>query len=183
MRHGAGVAGVTIATVRVINKMAARVRGKTTGRSNFARLAMDGFNPWHMMFLDPLVAWTKGIWDNALKEEVLENAWRHAQTTAGVASDAMRCAEGVAGAYIAVLRQLLWAAPSFDCIQTGDLDNDGIPIKLWLKQTCPRVVLSWARRRMAEMDAESSEMAKRIGGPPDLEPLAAIVIENIFRFV
>ena len=33
---------------------------------------------------------------------------------------------------------------------------------------------------MAEMDAESSEMAKRIGGPPDLEPLASIVKGKAF---
>ena len=56
IRHGAGVVGITVGTMRTINKMAARVKGRTTGRSNFARLAMDGSNQAHPVFLDPLAS-------------------------------------------------------------------------------------------------------------------------------
>ena len=60
MRHGAGVVGISAATLKVVNKMAARVLGRTSGRSNFARLTLDGFNPGNLMFLDPTRVLDKG---------------------------------------------------------------------------------------------------------------------------
>ena len=84
-------------------------------------------------------------------------------------------AEGATGAYLAMLAYSVWASPSVDLIFTNELDQNGERISLCLKQTCPKVVMMWAKRRMAEIDAQGSNLAKRIGGTPDLEPLKALV--------
>ena len=165
MRHGTRVVGITALTMKAINQMAARVKGRTAGRSNFARLALDGFNPGQMLFLDPLVAWTKGVWDKVLRETFLRNAWQHASRTAGLSDSPTEAAEGAAGSYIACLRHLGWTAPSFDKIFTDEFDSKGQPVLICLQKTCPRVVLMFANRRLSDIAAASSELAKRIAPP------------------
>jgi len=59
MRHGANVVGITVTTMKAINKMAARSKGRTVGRSKFARLAIDNCNLGHLVRLDPIASWTK----------------------------------------------------------------------------------------------------------------------------
>ena len=87
----------------------------------------------------------------------------------------MTDAEGATGAYLAVLAHLGWASPCFDIIFMDELNLNGERTSISLKETCPKVVLMWAKRRMADLDAQGSELAKRIGGTPDLEPLKALV--------
>ena len=176
MRHGTAIVGATLATMRKVNKMASKVSGKTSGaRSNFARQTLSGFNPAHKVFLDPLVAWTRALWDGVLNSSITRRAWTHALKTAGCSSTPIRAAEGAAGAYIGVLCFLGWAAPQPDHIWTDELDAKGNRVDIDLKKVCPRVVLMMAQRRMAELDAASSRLAARIGAVPDLEPLASIV--------
>ena len=83
MRHGTGVVGISAATLKIVNKMAARVIGRASGRSNFARLALDGFNPGNLMFLDPLVSWTRALWDGIFELDLLRHAWLNALQIAG----------------------------------------------------------------------------------------------------
>ena len=67
MRHGAGVVGITLTTMRTINRMTTKTfSSSVVGRSNFARLKLTGCNPGHIMFLDSLVTWTRAAWDKAV---------------------------------------------------------------------------------------------------------------------
>ena len=62
VRHELGVCGVTVATMKSLNKMGCRVIGRMKGaRSNYARLALATFNPGHFVFLDPLRCWARAI--------------------------------------------------------------------------------------------------------------------------
>ena len=175
MRHGTNVVGITASTMKTINKMAARSKGRVVGRSNFARLAIDNFNPGHLLFLDPLASWTKGLWGKTVDHETLHLAWKNASCTAGAAADPMANAQGAAGSYLAILLHLGWTAPSFEQIRTTDVDQNGNVITLHLLKTCPRVIMQWAKRRLNEIDAAESQLGKKVGGPPDLEPLADVL--------
>ena len=83
MRHGVMVVGITVATMRSVDQMAARVGGTMKGaRSSCVRLTLTAYNPGHQIFLDPIMKWAKGIWDRALPDTVLLQAWKHAVQTA-----------------------------------------------------------------------------------------------------
>ena len=86
---------------------------------------LDGSNPGHLMFLDPLVAWTKALRDGVLDKETLKHAWHNALHTAGLADSPTSAAEGATGAYVACLKHLGWEAPHFDKIRTDGLDAKG----------------------------------------------------------
>ena len=72
MRHGADVVGITLTTMKTINRMTAMTfSSSVVGRSNFAHFKLTGCNPGHIMFLDPLVTWTRAIWDEAVQANEL----------------------------------------------------------------------------------------------------------------
>ena len=50
-----------------------------------------------------------------------------------------------------------------------------------LRTICFRVVFMFANRRITELGAAASDLAKRIGPPPDLEPLKALVKGKALR--
>ena len=102
-------------------------------------------------------------------------AWMNASTTAGATDDPMANAQGAAGSYLAILLHLGWTAPFFELIRTTDVDQKGNIITLDLLATCPRVTMPWAKLRLNEIDAAKSQLCKKIGGPPDLEPLAEVL--------
>ena len=79
--------------MRAINRMGCRVVGRMRGkRSNYARLTLTGFNPGHLIFLDALRYWARAVWDGALPEKTLTEAWFNAQKTAGLANAPMQAA-------------------------------------------------------------------------------------------
>ena len=87
----------------------------------------------------------------------------------------MLASEGAAGSYFACLSHMGWTSPQFDRIFTDEFELNGERTMINLTETCPRVVLMFASRRLSEMAAAASTLATKIGGPPDLEPLTEIV--------
>ena len=76
---------------------------------------------------------------------------------------------GPAGAMVASARRIGWQIPSPHHLQM----EDGTLLNL--NQVAPRDVQLLASRALLHVEAQKSSLAKRIGGPPDLEPLRSFL--------
>ena len=175
MRYGAGVCGATDSIVKSARRFSCAVRGEMRGRSAFARLQLAAFDVGALMATDPLLEWARAVWDGLVSDDDLRAAWRRAMSTVAVAPQPFRAVAGPAGAMVASALRLKWAVPSpFDLLR-----SDGMQISL--RETCPAVVGQHALVDLRRMEACTSSLAQRIGGPPDLEPLRDFIATKAMR--
>ena len=61
LRYGAGVIGVSRATVRAARSFACAVWGEIRGRCSFSRLALAKYDPGVALLTDPIVEWARRL--------------------------------------------------------------------------------------------------------------------------
>eukprot|EP00972_Heterocapsa_arctica_P020068 2963752-Heterocapsa_arctica.AAC.1 len=76
---------------------------------------------------------------------------------------------------VASALRLGWAVPSPFAFLTGDKQL------LHLREVCPAVVRLHAMDDLRRREATTSSLAERIGGAPDLEPLADFLVSKKAR--
>ena len=121
------------------------------------------------MSVDPLVAWAKAVWDGLVGAEVFEIAWRRACYEVGLCHKPFAAIHGPAGATMASARRIGWSMPGPWCYRMAD------GTILQLDVVCPWVVRQFAMDDLMRVEAASSSLVTRIGGPPDLRPLRAFL--------
>ena len=105
----------------------------------------------------------------------LRVAWQRALPAVGSSQRPFAEAVGPAGAMMASALRIGWRIPSpFAVIDVHDSVLD-------MRCVCPMVIRQHAERDLSAFEARGSTMAARIGGAPDLEPLADFVFTKQFR--
>ena len=120
------------------------------------------------MALDPLLAWSRAVWDAFVPTQQLHLAWRYAVRTVALAAQPFSKVSGPAGAAVASAQRLGWKLVQhhdggFVMMQDGQIAD--------MQVICPFDFGKLAVERLCRMDAEASQLGRRIGGPPDMEPL------------
>ena len=165
MRYGAGVTGAGDEVVRKVRRLECHTQGDMRGRSAFARLQLSDYDAGASMAVAPLVSWAKAVWDGLARRADLEAAWRRASREVGLCSKPFTAVSGPAGATLASAMRIGWSMPNPECFRMAD------GALLLLDVVCPWVVSQFALDDLSRMEAASSSLAVRIGGPPDLRPL------------
>jgi len=136
------------------------------GRSAFARVRLAGFDSGAIMAISPIIDWAKAVWDGLVLGDGLQAAWRTSQLEVGTALRPFTKVAGPAGAMLASCLRLGWRTPAFDhVLLPGGLLLD-------LHSACLVQVGLHAKVGLCRLEAAASDLAKRIGGPPNLESLA-----------
>ena len=174
MQYGACVYGTPNTTLKKVRGFACAVKGEMRGRSTFARLELARFDPGAACAISPIVEWARAIWDSTAKCEDLRVVWQRAHTLIASSPTPFRHVAGPGGAMLASCRRIGWKWPSFDAI----LRADGSP--LVMNRICPAQIRLHAVRDLRAVEAAASSLAKRIGGPPDLEPLGDFLATKKF---
>ena len=78
------------------------------GRSVFARNQLAGYDIGTQIAVDPILAWSKAMWDGFVTDEVLFAAWRHAIYTVYYDPKPFSKVVGPAGAFIASILRMGW---------------------------------------------------------------------------
>ena len=120
------------------------------------------------MALDPLLAWSRAVWHAFVPTQQLHLAWRYAVRTVALAAQPFSKVSGPAGAAVASAQRLGWKLVQhhdggFVMMQDGQIAD--------MQAICPFDFGKLAVERLCRMDAEASQLGRRIGGPPDMEPL------------
>jgi ribonuclease HI len=169
VRYGANVLGVNKTTLKAVRRFACRVQGEMRGRCTFARLALARYDPGVSLATDPILDWARAVWDELVDTADLQITWQRALPAMSASRRPFSDLTGPAGAMVASALRIGWQIPSpFVFI-------DALGHLLDLRSVCPKVILQHAERDLARADAASSALAQRIGGPPDLEPLADFI--------
>ena len=169
LKYGASIWGTPSRLMRKIRVFACAVQGSMGRRSPFARLKLAAYDPTLGLSTDPLVDWARGCWDNLVKNEHLAQAWREAAVQVGLATQPFQKVRGPAGGVLASAKRIGWSAPHHRHFLTkqGEL--------LDLDLVCPLVVQQYAKRDFERCQAEESNMAKKLGFTPNLDPMAEIL--------
>ena len=117
LRFGVIKDGATKGMISRVRKLAGTMRGKTKGRSLFARLTLTKYDPGSDLILAPLMAWAKGLWDGLVPKTDLKEAWSRGMKTVGVSTDSGRV-HGAAGAAVIAVNRLGWKFSRFDAVTT-----------------------------------------------------------------
>ena len=109
-------------------------------RSAFGRLKMAKYDPTIGLAIDPIVDWARGVWDKPVLDTTLQEAWRDAVRSVGLAKRPFQEVKGPCGAATASAGRLGWSFPHFKFFKTrlGEL--------LDLERVCPAVVHQYAER-------------------------------------
>ena len=119
LRFGVIKDGATKGMISKVRKLAGTMRGKTKGRSLFARLTLTKYDPGSDLILAPLMAWAKGLWDNLVSRTALKEAWSHGMETVGLSTDCGKV-HGAAGAAVIAVNRLGWKFSRFDTVTTRE---------------------------------------------------------------
>ena len=165
MRYGSAVTGAAPADVIAARRFACAAVGPMAGRSAFARLQLRAYDVGALMATDPILEWSKAIWDGQVPRQQLSLAWRRALPIISMADRPFSAVEGPAGAMLASLLRLGWKSPS----PFHFIDKEGGYIDL--TDICPDTLRLMLRDALRDQDGKRSAMGARIGGMPDLEPL------------
>ena len=121
------------------------------------------------MATDPITQWTIAAWDGLVSKDDMRCSWKQAMINVAGASRPFGQVCGPAGAMVASAVRIGWKVPSpFHFIM-------GCGTLLNLHDIAPRDVQLLANRSLMHLEAVSSSLAARIGGPPDLEPLRSFL--------
>ena len=174
MQYGSCVYGMPNTTLQKVRGFACAVKGEMRGRSTLARLELARYDPGIACAISPIEEWAKAIWDTTAKCEDLRVVWQRARTLMASSPTPFRHVAGPGGAMLASCRRIGWRWPRYDVI----LRADGSPLRMNL--VCPAEIRLHAARDLRAIEAANSSLAKRIGGPPDLEPLGDfLATENV----
>ena len=166
LSYGATAYGTPTTTLKKIRGFACSVRGELRGRSTFARLRLENYDPAASLAIGPIIDWAKAIWDRAVPKEDLQSVWRHAHCLIAGKTAPFRHVCGPGGATLASCMRLGWKLPSpFVAIKRSGTVLD-------LREVCPMQIRLHAMDDLHMVEAENSSLAARIGGPPDLEALS-----------
>ena len=166
MLYGASVYGVPTTTLKAIRGFACAVRGEMRGRSTFARLELARYDPGAGGAVAPIVDWANAIWDSVAPQVDLELVWKRAHSLIGNSPTPFRHVAGPGSAMLASCLRIGWKIPRYNTIMMAD----GTLIDM--TSTCPMQVQKHAIQELRWLEANSSSLAARLGGPPDLEPLS-----------
>ncbi len=145
--YGTSSTGVTDAMLAIMRRGVAAATGPLNGRSVSARLLMGGRDPGVTVTVGAVCDWVNAWWDRLVPREDMADALRLAHKTVGLSVRPNAAVRGGAGAFIAALRRLSWAAPRADAVRTRDgtilFFGDGPPPEgTWSAD--PRSVKRWA---------------------------------------
>ena len=71
----------------MVRGFACAVKGELRGRSTFARLRLDDYDPAASMAIGPIVEWARALWDRSVSDEDVKMVWQRARSQiAGKAS-------------------------------------------------------------------------------------------------
>ena len=135
------------------------------GRSSFARLALANYDVGALMGTDPIVEWSRSAWDGLVSNGMLASTWKQAMIQVGTAKRPLAEVRGPAGAIVASAIRIGWRVP----LRVYFLRQNGDLLKLY--EVAPVMVAQLAAPDLAGLEAATTSLAKKIGGPPDLEPL------------
>ena len=121
------------------------------------------------MALDPLLAWSRTVWDAFVPMQQLHQAWRYAARTVALATQPFSRVSGPAGAAVASAQRLGWKLvrnhdTGFVMMQDGQVVD--------MQVACPTDFGKLATERLHRIDAEASQLGRRIGAPPTWSPFA-----------
>ena len=175
LRYGTGVCGATDSALRSVRRFSCAVRGEMRGRSTFARLQLASFDVGALMATDPILEWSRAVWDGLVCDEDLRATWQRAMSVVAQADNSFRAVSGPAGAMVASALRIGWAIPSafYFITRSG--------YKLSLRTECPAVVVQHALEDLRRLEAAASSLAARLGGPPDLEPIQDAIASRAIR--
>jgi ribonuclease HI len=174
MRYGVTVVGATNSALKTARRFSCAAAGEMRGRSSFARLQLASYDVGALMAIDPVIEWSRAVWDGLVPREDLRLAWRRAVVEVGTAPNPFLAVRGPAGAMVASALRLGWRSTSPFDFQAAD----GVIISL--DKMCPAVVALCAKDDLKRLEAASSTFAQRIGGPPDLEALSDLLASKAF---
>ncbi len=145
--YGSSITGVTDGLLASMRGGVASATGSLAGRSVSGRLLMTGRDPGTTVTVGAVLDWVTAWWDVLVPRDCMSDAFRRAQQTVGLSARPNVAVRGGAGAYVAALRRLAWAAPRADVIKTRDgtmlFFGDGVPPEgTWAAD--PRTVRRWA---------------------------------------
>ncbi len=145
--YGSSITGVTDGMLATMRKGVAAATGALAGRSVSGRLLMTGRDPGVTVVVGAVYDWVAAWWDTLVPRGCMSDALRQAQKTVGLSARPNVAVRGGAGAYVAALRRLAWAAPRADVVRTRDgtllFFGDGAPPEgTW--PVDPRTVRRWA---------------------------------------
>ncbi len=145
--YGSSATGVTDGMLATMRRGVAAATGPLNGRSVSGRLLMGGRDPGITVTVGAVCDWVNAWWDRLVPREDMVDALRLAHKTVGLSSRPNVAVRGGAGAYVAALRRLSWAAPRADAVRTRDgtllFFGDGPPPDgTWAAD--PRTVRRWA---------------------------------------
>ncbi len=145
--YGSSITGVTDGMLAAIRRGVAAATGSLAGRSVSARLLMTGRDPGVTVTVGAICDWVTAWWDELVPHGCMSDALKRAQQTVGLSARPNVAVRGGAGAYVAALRRLSWAAPRADVVKTRDgtllFFGDGPPPEgTWASD--PRTVRRWA---------------------------------------
>ena len=101
VRYGCVVVGAPNGLVQRARRFACSVEGNMRGRSAFGRTQLSGYDLGGQMALDPLLAWSRAVWDAFVPTQQLHLAWRYAVRTVALAAQPFSKVSGPAGAAVA----------------------------------------------------------------------------------
>ena len=156
--YGAGVRGLSDATIRALQKLVHAAGGRVTARSSYARLTLTGGLSAAAAAVAPLVSWARAWWDNTVPADTLREAWRCASARAIDDPNSARC--GPAGAALHAAHRIGWTLPSPSCA----LEADGNVLCMF--DEAPRTIERAALEAFDDWAAKRSSVASRIGGVP-----------------
>ncbi len=145
--YGSSITGVTDGMLAAMRKGVAAATGSLAGRSVSGRLLMSGRDLGVTVVVGAVYDWVAAWWDALVQRGCMNDAFRQAQKTVGLSARPNAAVRGGAGAYVAALRRLAWAAPRADVVKTRDgtllFFGDGAPPEgTWPAD--PRTVRRWA---------------------------------------
>ena len=95
--------------------IAKRVRSRCygeRGKSTFALQVISNYDPGGELSVEPIFAWARGIWDNALARDIMHDAWWLAVKGSSPGAEACDKVPGAASAAMAAAATVGWSFPS-----------------------------------------------------------------------
>ena len=169
LRYGASAYGASSSAIKAVRFFTCGAIGKMQGRSALARATLTGYDAGALMATDPIVQWARAVWDNLAPPQDLQVTWKQAMVTVATAEKPFSRVAGPAGAMVASARRLGWQVPSWRHVK---LENGTL---LCLDSIALKDLQQIALRSLQFKEAQASNMAAKIGGPPDFEPLRAFL--------
>ncbi len=155
--YGAAVAGIADAYMSQIRAEAAEMHGESRGRSTTMRLAARRDDPALQYYMRVIGMWAAMIWSRRMPDDIMQDAWKHAMVTVGLAEQPHTATTGGAGVMVTVLRDLGWAFPAFHAVRTAD----GVIVDM--RRTCMKTIMHYAKDDYEVTAARKSVLADRCG--------------------